>query len=82
MHTKLSLSISPEIVQRAKKYASHNKVNLSTLIEAYLDRLTLKEKAELEISPFVKSISMGTKQLPVDLDYKEAYMDFLEEKHK
>lgn len=82
MDTKLTLKLNQEIIERAKKYASHQKISLSRLIEAYLQSLTNENNtSEFEISPFVKSIATG-KELPADLDYKKGYTDFLMDKYK
>ena len=82
MNTKLTLKLNQEVIERAKKYASDQKLSLSKIVEAYLQSLTSeKNKVDLEISPFVKSISTG-KKLPTDLDYKKEYTDHLLEKYK
>ena len=82
MNTKLTLKLDQEVIERAKKYASNQKLSLSKLVEAYLQSLTSnKDTDELEISPFVRSISTG-KKIPTDLDYKKEYSDHLLEKYK
>jgi hypothetical protein len=85
MDTKLTLKLNENIIERAKKYASGKKMSLSKLIENYLDSLTRNEKDDqLEISPFVKSISTG-KSLPANIDDKKAredYLDSLDKKHQ
>ncbi|MBZ9731018.1 DUF6364 family protein [Salegentibacter sp. JZCK2] len=82
MNTKLTLKLNQEVIERAKKYASDQKLSLSKIVEAYLQSLTSEKNTEvLEISPFVKSISTG-KKLPTDLDYKKEYTDHLLEKYK
>ncbi len=82
MDTKLTLKLKKQIIDKAKEYASDRKISLSRLVESYLQALTSEtEKNEFEISPFVKSISSGTK-LPADLDYKKEYADHLIQKYK
>ena len=82
MDTKLTLKLNQKIIENAKKYASDKKVSLSRIIEAYLQSLTSeKNETDFEISPFVKSIATGVK-LPSDLDYKEDYSNYLNEKYK
>jgi hypothetical protein len=82
MDTKLTLKLDQKIIDKAKKYASGNKMSLSRLVEAYLQSLTTeKESDDFEISPFIKSISTG-KELPIDLDYKKEYSSYLIEKYK
>lgn len=82
MDTKLTLKLNQEIIEKAKDYASHKKMSLSRIVEAYLQSLTSEDEShEFEISPFVKSISSGT-EIPADLDYKREYSDYLIEKYK
>jgi len=81
MDTKLTLKLNQEIIKKAKAYASNKKMSLSRIVEAYLQSLTSEITPEFEISPFVRSISTGTK-IPADLDYKNEYSDYLTEKYK
>jgi len=82
MDTKLTLKLNQEVIQKAKEYASDKKLSLSRIVEFYLQSLTREyKKDDFEISPFVKSISTG-KSIPVDLDYKKEYSDYLMEKYK
>ncbi|PZX56516.1 DUF6364 family protein [Algoriphagus chordae] len=82
MDTKLTLKLNQEVIEKAKIYASDKKLSLSRLIENYLNSLTSDQPTgELEISPFVKSLSSGVK-IPADYDYKKDRADYLDQKHK
>jgi len=82
MDTKLTLKLNQEVIEKAKQYASEKKLSLSRLIENYLNSLTSdKPNNDLQISPFVKSLSSGIK-IPADYDYKKDRADYLEQKHK
>ncbi|NEV92894.1 hypothetical protein G3567_01880 [Psychroflexus sp. YR1-1] len=82
MDSKLTLKLNQNVIEKAKVYASKNKMSLSRIIEAYLQSLTSKnDTSEFDISPFVKSIATGT-QLPSDIDYKNEYSDYVLEKYK
>lgn len=82
MDTKLTLKLDQEIIEKAKQYASEKKISLSRIIENYLNSLTSeKTKDDLQISPFVKSLSSGIK-IPADYDYKKDRADYLEQKYK
>ena len=81
MDSKLTLKLNADVIEKAKKYASMKKLSLSRLIENYLDSITHQPEDDFEISPFVKSISNG-KSIPLDVDYKEAYFDYLDKKHQ
>ena len=82
MDTKLTLKLNQKTIEKAKKYAATKKLSLSRMIEAYLQSLTTgSTDDDIEITPFVKSMSTGTK-IPADLDYKKEYSDFLLQKHR
>lgn len=40
MDTKLTIRLDSEIIERAKKYASDQKISLSKLVETYLDSIS------------------------------------------
>lgn len=84
MDSKLTLKLDENVIERAKKYAAEKKLSLSRLIENYLDALTNEEFNNLEISPFVKSITNG-KQLPNEVGkdrLKDDYIDYLDRKYR
>ena len=83
METKLTLRLNDSVIERAKIYASKQKISLSKMIEAYLDSLTreIENKDKASITPLVKSLS-GVIDLPSDFDYKKEYGDYLIEKYK
>lgn len=82
MDTKLTLKLDQEIIEKAKQYASEKKVSLSRIIENYLNSLTSdKTNNDIQISPFVKSLSSGIK-IPADYDYKKDRADYLVQKYK
>jgi len=85
MDTKLTLKLDKFVIEQAKEYASSNKRSLSRIIESYLRSLVNRNKnddeSDIEISPFVKSMSTGVK-IPSDLDYKSEFLDHLMDKHK
>lgn len=82
MNTKLTLQLDKSIIEKAKKYASEQDISLSRLVEAYLNSLTGEQKDnDIEISAFVKSMASGTK-VPVDLDPKKEYSNYLDKKYK
>ena len=71
MNTKLILKLDQKIIEKAEQYASDKKLSLSQLIENYLNSLTTdKPNDDLQISPFVKSLSSGI-SIPADYDYKK-----------
>ena len=82
MDTKLTLKLDQEIIEKAKQYASEKKISLSRIVENYLNSLTSdKINNDIQISPFVKSLSSGI-EIPADYDYKKDRADYLEQKYK
>jgi len=82
MDTKLTLKLDQAIIEKAKLYASEKKISLSRMIENYLNSLTSdKTTNDIQISPFVKSLSSGI-SIPADYDYKKERADYLEQKYK
>ncbi len=86
MDTKLTLKLDKNVIEKAKIYAAEQERSLSKIIETYLQVITSskkdKEFEEFEITPFVKSISIGNGEIPADFDYKKARQDYLVEKYK
>ena len=84
MDSKLTLKLDKSVIEQAKEYAKEHQTSLSKLIENYLAVLTKLKKSQLddiEISPFVKSIS-GSVKLPEDFDYDKAKYEYLMGKYK
>ena len=85
MDAKLTLKLDKEVIEKAKRYAASQNRSLSGIVESYLQSISLEEPetkyAEIEITPFVKSMSSGI-HIPADLDYKKEYADYLDKKYK
>lgn len=82
MDAKLTLKLDSDVIENAKRYASSKKLSLSRIIENYLQSLTNESNVDdFEISPFVKSISTG-KSVPLDIELKDNYKEFLNDKYK
>jgi len=86
MKKKLTLKMNKFVIESAKKFAESQKRSLSWIIESYLQSLTEqddtgKDKSDIQISLFVKSMSSGV-HIPADLDYKIEYTNYLTEKYK
>jgi len=85
MDTKLTLKLSKFVIEKAKKYAASHNRSLSRIIESYLQSITEqedteKDKSDIQISPFVKSMSSGV-HMPTNLEYKVEYVNHLSEKY-
>ena len=89
MDAKLTLKFDKEIIEAAKEVASERGQSLSRIVENYLRVITREKReptvvseasVEIEISPFVKSLSVGT-PLPNDFDIKNERYEYLIKKH-
>ncbi len=82
MNTKLTLTIEPEVIQKAKAYARKENRSLSDIVENYLKSVTSIDTNEkkTKLSPIVKSLK-GSFKSPADFDYKEELRKGLEEKY-
>lgn len=87
MDTKLTLKLDKDVIEKAKEYAAKQKISLSWMVENYLRAIVTRENKkenfeEIEISDFVKSISLKNGGIPADFDYKKEYQEHLLEKYK
>ena len=78
MNTKLTLNLNKEIIEEAKTYARSQSVSLSKLIENYLHSITRESKKESTVSPLVESL---TGIIPGDLNEREEYRDYIDQKY-
>jgi hypothetical protein len=81
--TKLTLSIEPEIVDRAKQYAKRRQISLSKLIQDYLDQIS-KNRPEPEgnIPQDILDLTGILKdKFPNDIDLKEERYQYLKDKY-
>ncbi|PCJ23098.1 MAG: hypothetical protein COA97_12385 [Flavobacteriales bacterium] len=80
--SKLTLSVSEQTIEQAKKYAKAKGRSLSDLIENYLQLLTSKTgDEEAALSPLTKSLKSSFK-VPLDFDYKKELTNALLKKHQ
>jgi hypothetical protein len=79
--TKLTLTIDPEVIERAKRYAKQHGRSLSELVETYLFSITDTALDTREISPQLKSL-IGVVDLPADFDEDKQLRAHFEKKHR
>jgi hypothetical protein len=80
MDTKLTLKLDEDVITKAKLFAKAKGTSLSSLIENYLQKITVENETN-KITPLVKSLS-GIIHLPKEYDHKKGYTDYLLEKYK
>ncbi len=81
--SKLTLSMEPEVVYRAKKIAKEKNTSLSKLVQDYLDQLSKhKPDPENEIDSDILELTGVLKgKIPDDIDLKEERYQYLKKKH-
>jgi uncharacterized protein DUF6364 len=80
MHTKLTLRIEEELIERAKSYARQSGKSVSQLVSDYLELLPQPEGYRKQLmTPIVKSLRGVLAGSGVD---EEDYRRYLEEKHR
>lgn len=84
MNTKLTLTLNPSVIEKAKKFAKENNSSLSKIVENHFNTLTEKLQQQHE-SPFelpdrLKALK-GSVKAPKDFDYKTSLHEALEEKY-
>ena len=81
--SKLTLSINPEIVERAKEYAKKNGKSLSNIVEEYLKSLSGSSSSSTnkKHSKIVKQLKGSVKDPKDSPAYRELLQNALIEKH-
>lgn len=81
----MEVAINKNVYKQASDYAQQQGLNLPTMIEEYLKRFIGRSKAAAEqpVPDIVQSlIGAGEKIADDDLNAREAYYQYLEEKYK
>ena len=79
--TKFILTIDDKVAQKAKAYAKQRELNLSGLVEAYLERLVASEEAEPKLSGVVAELTGALKNTQME-GWQEEYADHLRRKYQ
>ncbi|MEZ5042455.1 MAG: DUF6364 family protein [Saprospiraceae bacterium] len=82
MNTKLTLSLSKEVIEEAKEYAKNHNVSLSFLVENYLLKIISDYQEKIESRGSIVNELSGIINLDEAYDYKEDYTNYLIEKYK
>jgi hypothetical protein len=82
--SKLTLSVDPEVVARAKKYAKLNHTSVSELVETFLSVVTKPEKKARQKQKAPTPLLDSLRGIVKDdgLDYREEYHKYLAEKYR
>ena len=82
MTSKLTLSVDPQVVARAKEYAERNQTSVSELVQTYLSIVTQPSKPERskELPPVLRSLRGLVKD--DGLDYREEHRKHLAARYR
>ena len=81
MHTKLTLSLDKDVIERAKLYAHRRQRSLSGLVESYLRQVTRTDLDTREVTPLVAELSGVIPSAAVEV-HRDDYADYLAEKYR
>ncbi|MBL7891224.1 MAG: hypothetical protein JNL63_01235 [Bacteroidia bacterium] len=87
MNTKLTLSLSKSVIEKARKYAKKTDTSISQLVENYLKLLVARDEDTSTVAePKAKYMTelrklRGIVQLPDDFDYKKELQKAMWEKY-
>ncbi|MCM8512105.1 antitoxin [Acinetobacter bereziniae] len=83
MQAKLTLSINKKVIERAKLYAKEYEQSVSSLVEAYLDRISAHTETSSNIqAPITGSLIGMFADQDQGQDYKTLLSEACMEKHK
>ncbi|RZG86455.1 DUF6364 family protein [Acinetobacter venetianus] len=84
MQAKLTLSIDKNVIERAKYYAQQHGQSVSSLVEAYLDRISVLAKANISNhtqAPITNALTGMFAVQDTGEDYKKMLEDARMEKY-
>jgi len=84
MAVKLTLSMDPLVIAKARRISKHRRTSISAMISNYISSLNEEKTAAQELPPITKRVlEMGKKipQVPVDWDYRTELTESIEEKY-
>lgn len=79
----IQIKLEKNLLDKALAYAKRQGVDLSLMLSDYLSRLIKQEEKQQEIPDIVQSLlGAGTSVAADDLNGREAYQQYLEEKYR
>ena len=78
--SKLTLSIEPSVVEKAKQMAEANNTSVSAMFTRFVEAASADRGRRRKIGPLTRKLS-GIIELPPDKDYKELLADALADKY-
>jgi hypothetical protein len=78
--TKLTLSIEPAVVEKAKQMAEANKTSVSAMFSQFVESAAAPRTRRRKVGPLTRKVS-GAIELPRGKDYKNLLEDALADKY-
>jgi hypothetical protein len=78
--TKLTLSIEPSLVEKAKQMAESNNTSVSAMFSQFVESVAARRGRRPRIGPLTRKLS-GLIELPARKGYKELLADALADKY-
>lgn len=78
--TKLTLSIEPSVVEKAKQMAKANKTSVSAMFSQFVESATAHRGQRSKLGPLTRKLS-GVIELPPGKDYKDLLAETLADKY-
>ena len=79
--TKLTLSIEPSVVEKAKQMAEANNTSVSAMFTRFVESASADRRQRPKIGPLTRKLS-GIIELPPGKSYKELVEEALADKYK
>lgn len=82
--TKLTLSVDPEVIAKARRISKRKKTNISAMFSQYIAAMEENTHKRSVLPPMTKravELAPRASQLPEDWNYREELADILDEKH-
>ena len=84
MTTKLTLSVDPAVIAKARRISKYRHISVSTMFSNFIALLEDESSQEQEMPPVTRRVlEMGAKlpQVPADWDYRDELADILSERY-
>ncbi len=82
--TKLTLSVDPNVIAKARRVSKHRRTSVSAMFTNFIAALDDTEKSASALPPMTKramELASGTPQVPDDWDYRDELADVMCEKY-
>lgn len=82
--TKLTLSVAPEVIAKARRISKHRKTSVSAMFARYISTLEDTGHKRNSLPPMTKraiGLADGAPKIPDSWDYRDELKDILDERY-